>query len=297
MKKLLLFPVLLFVFTGCADDSVDNAADNGGGSVQITPEQAAIVDNAFYEEYKKQVTEAPAKFSVNAEANIKSLIQNMTGRGMMPSNAGIGVLKETNVASAAGKTIVETFLKDNKTIPNTTYIFTQYKILDTDAVTFLGAVTGAMLKNPEAKKLIDSLKLYTANQTAIELLVKEHVNRFGANKVKANGYVNLAYFYASLTSYFGQLKISKLPEDAATVKKVVDVVYNQCKGVPGDKNTVDTFNGETPAFTVMPILSCGKGAAGMQHMVSFMNKLGKIFDPNYTYPMPSMPPMPPKPGK
>lgn len=294
MRKLLLLiiPVLAFMLVGCAEEeNAENTTSNGA-----TPEQLKVVDDAFYNEYKKQVADAPAdgKFSVNVETNIKLFMQNITGRGMMPPTAGIGEVSEKNVASAMGKQVVEDFKKSKEVNVSA---LTKYAELDVDANKFLPKVVSAIMGGTQGKKTLASLQLYQSNQKAIEKLVDSHVTRFGAQKVNANGYVNFAYFYSYLTNYFGMLKISALPTDDKKVSEITKVVYDHCNGKDKNLNTIETWNGDTTQFTpkVMEILTCGTKNPFGQEMTDFMNNLGKVFDPNFSYNPPVIPPRPPRP--
>ena len=88
MKKFLLLTFMVFLMAGCAEETTtDNGTTSGG---QTSPEQLAKVDEAFANEYKKYVTDNSGEFSTNSITNIKSLLQNITGRGGMPAKQVLG---------------------------------------------------------------------------------------------------------------------------------------------------------------------------------------------------------------
>lgn len=90
MKKFLLFAFLVFLVAGCAEDTTEPTDG------QTSQEQLNKVDDAFTVEFKKYVTDETGsaaysgEFSAQSETNIKSLLQNITGRGGMPATSGIG---------------------------------------------------------------------------------------------------------------------------------------------------------------------------------------------------------------
>ena len=292
MKKFLLFAFLVFLVAGCAEDTTNNTTSDG----QTSQEQLAKVDEAFTTEYKKYVkqddgsTNYTGTFSIQSETNIKSLLQNITGRGNMPAQAGIGEINETVVASSLAKNMAESLIKAT-TEPNAQSLV-KYTTLDTDANTFMSAVLGGFMGGATGAKILETGKLYQANQKAIAMLVASHTALFQAasQTVSEEGTTNLAYLYSSLTGYFNLLKITALPTDEATVKKIAQAVYDHCKDVDSQAaNNLDVYNKDTTTFTVMPILTCGKGTDGqdngMIYLTSFMNGVGKAIDPNYEFSM------------
>ncbi len=260
MKKFLLFAFLVFLVAGCAEDTTNNTTSDG----QTSQEQLAKVDEAFATEYKKYVkqddgsTNYTGTFSIQSETNIKSLLQNITGRGNMPAQAGIGEINETVVASSLAKNMAESLIKAT-TEPNAQSLV-KYTTLDTDANTFMSAVLGGFMGGATGAKILETGKLYQANQKAIAMLVASHTALFQAanETVTKEGTANLAYLYSSLTGYFNLLKITALPTDEATVKKIAQAVYDHCKDVDSQAaNNLDVYNKDTTTFTVMPILTCG----------------------------------------
>ena len=111
MKKIILMITLLaFIIAGCAEESKNNAGNNSGGGA--TAEQIAKVDDAFTAEFKKYVvnddnTSYSGTFSINAENNIKAILQNITGRGGMPAASGIGEISNEQIAAAIAKIIAQ----------------------------------------------------------------------------------------------------------------------------------------------------------------------------------------------
>ena len=295
MKKFLLFAFLVFLVTGCAEDTTNNNSTTEG---QTSQEQLNKVDDAFTNEFKKYVTDDTGSaaytgtFSSQAETNIKSLLQNITGRGKMPPQAGIGEINETVVASALAKSMAESLVKAT-TEPNAQALV-KYTTLDTDANKFMSAVLGGFMGGATGAKILETGKLYQANQKAIAMLVASHTALFQAanETVTEEGTANLAYLYSSLTGYFTMLQITALPTDEATVNKIAQAVYDHCKDVDSQvANNLAVYNKATTTFTVMPILTCGKTQGGMPagdamtHLTNFMNGVGKAIDPNYQFSM------------
>lgn len=295
MKKFLLFAFLVFLVAGCAEESTSGNNTTGG---QTSQEQLNKVDDAFTNEYKKYVkqddgsTNYAGTFSIQSETNIKSLLQNITGRGKMPAQAGIGEINETVVASSLAKSMAESLVKAT-TEPNAQALV-KYTTLDTDANTFMSAVLGGFMGGATGAKILETGKLYQANQKAIAMLVASHTALFQAagQTVNAEGTANLAYLYSSLTGYFTMLQITALPTDEATVNKIAQAVYDHCKDVDAQvANNLSVYNKDTTTFTVMPILTCGKTQGGMPsgeamtHLTNFMNSVGKAIDPNYQFSM------------
>lgn len=292
MKKFLLFAFLVFLVAGCAEDTTDNGTTTGG---QTSQEQLNKVDDAFTNEYKKYVkqddlsTAYTGEFSAQSETNIKSLLQNITGRGKMPAQAGIGEINETVVASALAKSMAESLVKAT-TEPNAQALV-KYTTLDTDANTFMSAVLGGFMGGATGAKILETGKLYQANQKAIAMLVASHTALFQAanETVNEEGTTNLAHLYSSLTGYFTMLQITALPTDEATVNKIAQAVYDHCKTSSSSNadtyNTINTYNADTTTFKVMPILTCGTNNPMGDDMKAFMNGVGQAIDPNYQFSM------------
>lgn len=292
MKKFLLFAFLVFLTAGCAEDTTNNTTSGN----QTSPEQIAKVDDAFALEFKKYVkqddgsTNYNGTFSTQAETNIKSLLQNITGRGAMPATVGIGEINETVVASAFAKNMAESLVK--ATTETSAQALVKYTTLDTDANTFMSAVLGGFMGGATGTKILETGKLYQANQKAIAMLVTAHTSLFQAasQTVSEEGTTNLAYLYSSLTGYFTMLKITALPTDEATVNKIAQAVYDHCKDVDAQAaNNLAIYNKDTTTFTVMPILTCGTNNPLGDDMTAFMNGVGKSIDPNYEYVAPTIP--------
>lgn len=280
MKKILLILGLMIGLIGCADTTTDTAGSSTGGGASA--ETLAQVDNAFLKEYSKHISGATAPISAEAENNIKSLLQNITGRGSMPSTVGIGEVSSVITSSAMAKKI--SVILNGQTADASAKSLLDYATLNVPANTFLQTVISALMSGTTGSSMLSSLKLYQANQTAIEKLTLAHLNKFGITTENDNVTVNLSYLYASLTDYFTQLKITSLPTDDETVSKMVDAVYNHCND--GANNILSSYEVATSSFTVMPIISCGKGMPdGLSDMTTFMNNIGQIFDPNYSFSM------------
>ncbi len=240
-----------------------------------------VVDDAFYQEYKKYVHGGPAEFSSYAVASIKSLFQNITGRGMMPSFVGIGNIDHKYVALAISKTIADKFkISQNSDVSQ----LLDYAYLDVYSWNFIRYVMGALM-GADGKALLKVLKPYAKNQAVIEELLKAHVKLFNksGHVVNENGYTNIAYFYAGITEYFEKLKITELPKDAAKIQALTEAVYNHCKNENNNPNVIDSYNGETTKFKNSTIITCGTESINGSHMIDFMNKVGKVFNPDYTY--------------
>ena len=292
MKKFLLFAFLVFLVTGCAEDTTNNNSTTEG---QTSQEQLNKVDDAFTNEYKKYVkqddlsTAYAGEFSAQSETNIKSLLQNITGRGKMPPQAGIGEINETVVASALAKSMAESLVK--ATTEPDAQALVKYTTLDTDANTFMSAVLGGFMGGATGAKILETGKLYQANQKAIAMLVASHTALFQAanETVTEEGTTNLAHLYSSLTGYFTMLQITALPTDEATVNKIAQAVYNHCKTSSSSNaanyNTINTYNANTTTFKVMPILTCGTSNPMGDDMKAFMNGVGQAIDPNYQFSM------------
>lgn len=298
MKKFLLFAFLVFMAVGCADEMTTNNTTTGG---QTSAEQLAKVDDSFATEFKKYVkqddgsTDYTGTFSTQAETNIKSLLQNITGRGGMPATAGIGEINETVVASSLAKSMAESLIK--ATTDTSAQALVKYTILDADANTFMSSVMTGLMSGTTGSGILQTGKLYQANQKAIAMLVTAHTALFQAasQTVNADGTTNLAYLYSSLTGYFSMLKISALPTDEVTVNKIAQAVYDHCKSIDAQAaNTLEVYNKDSTTFTVMPILTCGTSQGGMPtgdamiHLTNFMNSVGKAIDPNYVFSMNGM---------
>ena len=297
MKKFLLFAFLVFLVAGCAEDTTNNSTTEG----QTSQEQLNKVDDAFTNEYKKYVkqddlsTPYTGEYTSQAETNIKSLLQNITGRGDMPAQAGIGEINETVVASSLAKSMAGSLIGATEAEAQA---LVKYTTLDADANTFISSVMAGLMQGTTGSKIIDTGKLYQANQKAIAMLVAAHTALFQAanETVNEEGTTNLAYLYSSLTGYFNMLKITALPTDEATVNKIAQAVYDHCKDVDAQAaNNLAAYNKDTTTFTVMPILTCGKTQGGMPsgeamtHLTNFMNGVGKAIDPNYVFSMGSRP--------
>lgn len=289
MKKFLLFAFLVFLVAGCAEDTT-KPTDG-----QTSQEQLNKVDDAFTNEYKKYVkqddlsTAYTGTYTSQAETNIKSLLQNITGRGSMPANVGIGEINETVVASALAKNMAESLGKS--TAEEAAKALLKYTTLNTDSQTFMSSVMKGLMSGTTGSGIIKTGKLYQANQKAIAMLVESHTALFQAanETVNEDGTTNLAHLYSSLTNYFSMLKITALPTDKATVKKIAQAVYDHCKtSVSTDAatyNTINTYNADTTTFKVMPILTCGTKNPMGDDMKAFMNGVGKAIDPNYEFSM------------
>lgn len=288
MKKFLLFAFLVFLVAGCAEDTTETTDG------QTSQAQLNKVDDAFTNEYKKYVkqddgsTNYTGTFSIQSETNIKSLLQNITGRGKMPANVGIGEINETVVASALAKNMAESLIESKE--PNAQALV-KYTTLDKDATSFLSLVSAGFMNGATGKDIIATGELYQANQKAIAMLVASHTALFKAanQNVNEDGTTNLAHLYSSLTGYFTMLQITALPTDEATVKKIAQAVYDHCKTSSSSNadtyNTINTYNTDTTTFKVMPILTCGTRKPTGDDMKAFMNGVGQAIDPNYQFSM------------
>ena len=290
MKKFLLFAFLVFLVAGCAEDTT-KPTDG-----QTSQEQLNKVDDAFTNEFKKYVkqddlsTAYAGEYTSQAETNIKSLLQNITGRGGIPAANGIGEINETVVASALAKNMAESLIGATEAEAQA---LVKYTTLDKDANTFMLAVSAGLMSGETGKQILETGKLYRANQKAIAMLVASHTALFQAanETVTEEGTTNLAYLYSSLTGYFGMLNITALPTDGATVDKIAKAVYDHCKTSSSTNaanyNTINTYNADTTTFKVMPILTCGTRNPMGDDMKAFMNGVGQAIDPNYQFTMPS----------
>ena len=161
MKKKLLLLLSIFVLSlaGCAE----NSGNNNGVTVDPNQTPSATVntndevDNAFLNEFKKYVKESDVKdspvysgeYSQNAETNIKSLFQNIVGRGQMPAAAGIGEVTNTKIASAMAKIIASN---------DATASILPYTELDVEASVFMGKVMGVFMSGTAGSELLDTLR-------------------------------------------------------------------------------------------------------------------------------------------
>ncbi len=284
MKKiLLLLPILLLMFAGCSDDN----DSNGGGTSQETLNK---VDNAFTSEFEKYVlnddnSSYTGEFSDNAVNNIKSILQNITGRSGMPAASGIGVVSDEEVATSISKIIA-----GKKISAPILY----YSALDKTSNEFTASVMEVFM-NDDGMTLITELKHINSNSLSIVSLADSLQTSLEEVNPSENARANMIYLASSLISYLkdnAQSGISGikeeyvLPDNKAMLDDIAQAFMAQGEYVSNYKN----WDKSTPTFTVMPLLTNGQSMmimgddgkmtvnqAAIGTMMAFMKKLTDIF--------------------
>ncbi len=279
-KLLLLLSIFILSLTGCAEESKNNAGNNNTGGA--TAEQIAKADDAFTAEFKKYVvnddnTAYSGTFSINAENNIKAILQNITGRGGMPAASGIGEISNEQVAAAIAKIIAQ---KDFSSP------VLYYSALDKTSNEFLASVMQVFMTE-NGMSLITELKHIRNNQSSIISLSESIKTSLGQESVSEDAYNNIVYLSSSLISYLknnassgiaGIKQEYMLPDNKEMLNKIAETFMAQ-----GDyTSNYNNWNKATPDFTVMPILANGADmstdmSAAIQKMMALMQKLTNIF--------------------
>ena len=293
MKKkfLLLLSIFVLSLAGCAE----NSGNNNGVTVDPNQTPSATVntndevDNAFLNEFKKYVKESDVKdspvysgeYSQNAETNIKSLFQNIVGRGQMPGAAGIGEVTNAEIASAMAKIIASN---------DATASILPYKELDVEASVFMGKVMGVFMNGTAGSELLDTLRRVRNNTNPIIYIsdkLEEKISSSGA--FNNNGTSNMVYLFSSFINYLnnsssgisGIITPYVLPDNMPFLDALAQGFYDRGEYI----KDINNWNIATPDFSVMLILTNGQQIMGptgpnmqvMQEMMAFMQTLSNIF--------------------
>lgn len=293
MKKkfLLLLSIFVLSLAGCAE----NSGKNNGVTVDPNQTPSATVntndevDNAFLNEFKKYVKESDVKdspvysgeYSQNAETNIKSLFQNIVGRGQMPAAAGIGEVTNAEIASAMAKIIASN---------DATASILPYTELDVEASVFMGKVMGVFMNGTAGSELLDTLRRVRNNTNPIIYIsdkLEEKISSSGA--FNNNGTSNMVYLFSSFINYLnnsssgisGIITQYVLPDNMPFLDALAQGFYDRGEYI----KDINNWNIATPDFSVMLILTNGQQIMGptgpnmqvMQEMMAFMQTLSNIF--------------------
>ena len=294
MKKKLLLLLSIFVLSlaGCAE----NSGNNNGVTVDPNQTPSATVntndevDNAFLNEFKKYVKESDVKdspvysgeYSQNAETNIKSLFQNIVGRGQMPAAAGIGEVTNAEIASAMAKIIASN---------DATASILPYTELDVEASVFMGKVMGVFMNGTAGSELLDTLRRVRNNTNPIIYIsdkLEEKISSSGA--FNNNGTSNMVYLFSSFINYLNNSSSGisgiktpyVLPDNMPFLDALAQGFYDRGAYI----KDINNWNIATPDFSVMLILTNGQQIMGptgrpnmqvMQEMMAFMQTLSNIF--------------------
>lgn len=293
MKKkfLLLLSIFVLSLAGCAE----NSGNNNGVTVDPNQTPSATVntndevDNAFLNEFKKYVKESDVKdspvysgeYSQNAETNIKSLFQNIVGRGQMPAAAGIGEVTNAEIASAMAKIIASN---------DATASILPYTELDVEASVFMGKVMGVFMSGTAGSELLDTLRRVRNNTNPIIYIsdkLEEKISSSGA--FNDNGASNMVYLFSSFINYLNNSSSGisgiktpyVLPDNMPFLDALAQGFYDRGEYI----KDINNWNIATPDFSVMLILTNGQQIMGptgpnmqvMQEMMAFMQTLSKIF--------------------
>lgn len=277
MKKILLIISLLaFIIAGCAEESKDNTGNTGSSSTSA--EQLAKVDDAFTNEFKKYVTNDDGTaytetFSTDAETNIKSILQNITGRGGMPAASGIGEVSNEEVAAALAKIIA------GKSISAPVLL---YSALNKTSNEFMASVMEVFMTS-DGMTLIAELKRISNNQAAVISLADSIQTQLGSADVSENAKANMVYLTASLISYLknnASSGIAGIKEEYVLPnnKEMLDEIAQAFMAQGEYTSNYENWDKPTTEFTVMPILANGGTMPGaIQTMIALMQKLTDIF--------------------
>ena len=293
MKKkfLLLLSIFVLSLAGCAE----NSGNNNGVTVDPNQTPSATVntndevDNAFLNEFKKYVKESAVKdspvysgeYSQNAETNIKSLFQNIVGRGQMPAAAGIGEVTNAEIASAMAKIIASN---------DATASILPYTELDVEANVFMGKVMGVFMNGTAGSELLDTLRRVRNNTNPIIYIsdkLEEKISSSGA--FDNNGASNMVYLFSSFINYLNNSSSGisgiktpyVLPDNMPFLDALAQGFYDRGEYI----KDINNWNIATPDFSVMLILTNGQQIMGptgpnmqvMQEMMAFMQTLSNIF--------------------
>ena len=293
MKKkfLLLLSIFVLSLAGCAE----NSGNNNGVTVDPNQTPSATVntndevDNAFLNEFKKYVKESAdnnnavysGEYSQNAETNIKSLFQNIVGRGQMPAAAGIGEVTNAEIASAMAKIIASN---------DATASILPYTELDVEASVFMGKVMGVFMNGTAGSELLDTLRRVRNNTNPIIYIsdkLEEKISSSGA--FDNNGTSNMVYLFSSFINYLnnspsgisGIITPYVLPDNMPFLDALAQGFYDRGEYI----KDINNWNIATPDFSVMLILTNGQQIMGptgpnmqvMQEMMAFMQTLSNIF--------------------
>lgn len=290
-KLLLLLSIFILSLTGCAE----NSGNSNGVTVDPNQTPSATVntddevDNAFLNEFKKYVKESDVKdspvysgeYSQNAETNIKSLFQNIVGRGQMPAAAGIGVVTNAEIASAMAKIIASN---------DATASILPYTELDVEASVFMGKVMGVFMNGTAGSELLDTLRRVRNNTNPIIYIsdkLEEKISSSGA--FNNNGTSNMVYLFSSFINYLNNSSSGisgiktpyVLPDNMPFLDALAQGFYDRGEYI----KDINNWNIATPDFSVMLILTNGQQIMGptgpnmqvMQEMMAFMQTLSNIF--------------------
>ena len=279
MKKFLLFAFLVFLVAGCAEDTTNNSTSDG----QTSQEQLNKVDDAFTNEFKKYVTDDTGsaaytgEFSAQSETNIKSLLQNITGRGGMPATAGIGEVANEEIATAIAKIIAS----DSGSAE-----VLKYSILSQSTNSFLSSVMQIFMSG-SGSTLITTLQRVNNNSQSIITLSDSLQSALNATNISANARANIVYLNSSLIGYLNNSSTGiqgikneyVLPNDKAMLDEIAQAFIAQ-----GDySSNIVNYDKPKPEFKVMPILANGGSMPGaISTMMALMTKLTGIFE-KYVY--------------
>lgn len=273
MKKFLLFAFLVFLVAGCAEDTT-KPTDG-----QTSQEQLNKVDDAFTNEFKKYVTDETGSaaytgtFSSQAETNIKSLLQNITGRGGMPAASGIGEVANEEIATAIAKIIAENSVSAE---------VLKYSILSQPTNSFLQSVMQIFMSG-SGSTLITTLKRVNNNSQSIITLSDSLQSALNATNISANARANIVYLNSSLIGYLNNSSTGiqgikneyVLPNNKAMLDEIAQAFIDQGEY----SSNIVNYDKPTPEFKVMPILANGGSMpSALPTMMALMAKLTGIFE-------------------
>ena len=290
-KLLLLLSIFILSLTGCAE----NSGNNNGVTVDPNQTPSATVntndevDNAFLNEFKKYVKESDVKdspvysgeYSQNAETNIKSLFQNIVGRGQMPAAAGIGEVTNAEIASAMAKIIASN---------DATASILPYTELDVEASVFMGKVMGVFMNGTAGSELLDTLRRVRNNTNPIIYISDKLEEKISSSSAfDNNGTSNMVYLFSSFINYLNNSSSGisgiktpyVLPDNMPFLDALAQGFYDRGEYI----KDINNWNIATPDFSVMLILTNGQQIMGptgpnmqvMQEMMAFMQTLSNIF--------------------
>ena len=275
MKKFLLFTFLVFLVAGCAEDTTNNSTTEG----QTSQEQLNKVDDAFTNEFKKYVTDDTGsaaytgEFSAQSETNIKSLLQNITGRGGMPATSGIGEVANEEIATAIAKIIAEN---------SGSAEVLKYNTLNQSANNFLSSVMQIFMSG-SGSTLITTLKRVNNNSQSIITLSDSLQSALKATNISANARANIVYLNSSLIGYLNNSSTGiqgikneyVLPNEKAMLDEIAQAFIAQGEY----SSNIINYDKPTPEFKVMPILANGGSMpSALPTMMALMAKLTGIFE-------------------